>query len=545
MLPDLLRDAQATREALSRACPISQSPRAQALFADHARRTLAALEQAPLTSNADRADALLLRHLLTTEDRRPLDPDLEALIPALPNLITLADRKYAKSLPDPESDAARYAKTTQALRTSQSRLEHALRDSNPRDICPEPRARRAALLLKSLSEHLEHSHQHASSYHPLYSWWCNEPHRHLTNALAEFTTWLEQEFIPTDHQIPGEPVGRDGLLDDLHREMLSCTPEELLAIGQREWEWCVAERDRISRELGFERWQDALDHVKSQHVAPGEQPKLVIELAEEAIAFLEKRDLITLPHDAKTTWRLVMMSPEMQRTAPFFLGGEAIWVSYPTDTMTHEQKLMAMRGNNRHFARATVHHELIPGHHLQFYAFQRHNTHRHGLIGTPFWIEGWALYWELLFYRNGFVQSLEDQLGFLFWRSHRAARIVFSLRFHLGEMSTADCVQMLVEEVGHEQSTAEGEVRRSFNGDWPPLYQLAYLIGAIQMVALRNEVVSTKRLFTEKEFHDRVLTLGQMPWSVVRALLLDEEINPNTPPTWNWDPGRPVDDLLR
>jgi hypothetical protein len=65
------------------------------------------------------------------------------------------------------------------------------------------------------------------------------------------------------------------------------------------------------------------------------------------------------------------------------------------------------------------------------------------------------------------------------------------------------------------------------------------------MVALRHEVVTTKRLITEKEFHDRVLTLGQMPWSVVRALLLGEEINPNVPPTWNWDPGRPVDDLLR
>ena len=60
-----------------------------------------------------------------------------------------------------------------------------------------------------------------------------------------------------------------------------------------------------------------------------------------------------------------MMSPERQLVAPFFLGGETILVSYPTDGMTHEQKLMSLRGNNKHFARATVHHELIPGHHLQ------------------------------------------------------------------------------------------------------------------------------------------------------------------------------------
>ena len=29
--------------------------------------------------------------------------------------------------------------------------------------------------------------------------------------------------------------------------------------------------------------------------------------------------------------------------------------------------MMSMRGNNIHFSRATVHHELIPGHHLQGY----------------------------------------------------------------------------------------------------------------------------------------------------------------------------------
>ena len=33
-------------------------------------------------------------------------------------------------------------------------------------------------------------------------------------------------------------------------------------------------------------------------------------------------------------------------------------MSYPTDGMTHEQKLMTMRGNNPHFAHAATHHEL-------------------------------------------------------------------------------------------------------------------------------------------------------------------------------------------
>ena len=46
-------------------------------------------------------------------------------------------------------------------------------------------------------------------------------------------------------------------------------------------------------------------------------------------------------------------------------GNEMIQVSYPTNTMSQEAKLMSLRGNNRYFARATVQHELIPGHHLE------------------------------------------------------------------------------------------------------------------------------------------------------------------------------------
>ena len=44
--------------------------------------------------------------------------------------------------------------------------------------------------------------------------------------------------------------------------------------------------------------------------------------------------------------------------------------------MAHEDKLMSMRGNNVHFSRATVHHELIPGHHLQQFMTARYSTQR-------------------------------------------------------------------------------------------------------------------------------------------------------------------------
>ena len=46
-------------------------------------------------------------------------------------------------------------------------------------------------------------------------------------------------------------------------------------------------------------------------------------------------------------------------------------------------------------------------------------------------------------------------------------------------------ITFLVDTVNFERANAEGEVRRSFNGSYPPVYQAAYMLGALQFRALR------------------------------------------------------------
>src|SRR5260370_28737132 len=129
--------------------------------------------------------------------------------------------------------------------------------------------------------------------------------------------------------------------------------------------------------------------------------------------------------------------------------------------MTHVHKVMSMRGKNIPIARATVYHELTPGHHLQGFMQARYRPYRRS-FSTPFWIEGWALYWEMLLWDKQFPKTPEDRVGMLFWRSHRCARIIFSLNFHLGKMTPQECIDFLVDRVGHERDNATAEVRRSF-----------------------------------------------------------------------------------
>jgi len=257
----------------------------------------------------------------------------------------------------------------------------------------------------------------------------------------------------------------------------------------------------------------------------------MLKLYNESVEFLKKNDLITIPPIAEETWRMSMMSPRQQLVSPFFLGGEVLQIAYPTDDMSHDDKLMSMRGNNPHFSRATVHHELIAGHHLQGFMNNRYKSYRN--FRTPFWTEGWALYWELILWDKNFPQSPEDKIGMLFWRMHRCARIIFSLNYHLNKWTPQQCIDFLVDRVGHERANAEAEVRRSFTGGYGPLYQLAYMTGAFQFYALKRELVDSGKM-TYKQYHDAVLQENSMPIEMLRAILTNQKLTKDFKTSWKF-----------
>ena len=375
-------------------------------------------------------------------------------------------------------------------------------------------------------------------YDPLFTWWNADPWKRADSALVRYARSLRRQVIGQregeDEPIIGDPVGLEALRAELAFELIPYGPEDLLRIAEREFAWCEAEMLKASRELGKGNdWKAALEQVKNSYVEPGRQTDLVRDLAYEATEYVESRGLVTVPPLAKEIWRMEMLSPERQKVSPFFLGGEVISVSYPTDAMSADDKLMSMRGNNPHFSRATVHHELIPGHHLQGFMTERYMPHRDE-FSTPFWTEGWALYWEMRLWDMGFPRGPEDRVGMLFWRMHRAARIIFSLRVHLGTMTPLQAVDFLVDRVGHERANATAEVRRSFNGSYPPLYQLAYMIGGIQFRSLHRQLVTGGRM-TEREFHDAVLQGGNMPVEMVRARLTGTRLNRGYRSEWRFD----------
>lgn len=461
--------------------------------------------------------------------------EMASLIPFAKTISDLEDTRRTLKDIDPAKTAALLSDLAKQIAAAQKSFDTPNAAKPKRTV-----ANRAVRTVDGLRRTLRSWYTFYNGYDPVFTWWCESPYKATDDALDKYSRYITEKLVgikPDDKTtIIGDPIGRDALIEELQFEMIPYTPEQLIEVANKEFAWCEAEMKKASKELGYgDDWKKALEAVKQKYVEPGKQPALIRDLAYQAIEFVEKNDLVTVPKLARDGWRMEMMTPERQLTSPFFLGGETILVSYPTNGMTHEQKMMSMRGNNPHFSHATVHHELIPGHHLQGFMNQRYRNYR-GDFRTPFWTEGWALYWEFLLWDMGFNKTPEDKIGALFWRMHRCARIIFSLSFHLEKMTPQECVDFLVDRVGHERDNASAEVRRSFGGDYGPLYQLAYMMGGLQFYNLQKELVGSKKM-TNKQFHDAILKEGAIPVEMVRAILTKQKLTKDFKTSWRYYPG--------
>ena len=485
----------------------------------------------------EQVDHILFKNYLEHETKETVRADAQfaEMLPLIPFAIKINEMEDTRRRLD-EIDPARAAdllnKIARQIADTQKLFET---DSTPRP--KRTIANRAARTVASLRETMRRWFAYYNAYDPTFTWWCESPYKAADEALGKYQSFITEKLVGISANdkttIIGDPIGREALIEELKFEMIPYSPEELIQIANKEFEWCQVELKKASREMGFgDDYMQAIEAVKQKYVEPGKQPELIRKFAYEAIEYVEKNDLVTVPKLARDGWRMEMMTPERQLVAPFFLGGETILVAYPTDGMTHEQKLMSLRGNNPHFARAVTHHELIPGHHLQGFMAQRYRPYRRH-FRTPFNTEGWALYWEFLLWDRGFSKTPEDKIGALFWRSHRAARIIFSLNFHLGNWTPEQCVDLLVNKVGHERDNALGEVRRSFSGDYGPLYQMAYMMGGLQFHQLHRDLVDSKRM-TDRQFHDAILKEGPIPVEMVRAVLTKQKLARDFKPTWRF-----------
>lgn len=535
---DPIMQYQADVTSLERTYSVRESDEFYARFGRFYSEWLKKLKDFPFDtfSQNGKVDYVLLRNQIEKDayflqQKKAEFDQIKNTIPFADKIMALVrQRRVGKHL-----DAEQAAKALNELKKNVQSVQKEL------EKLPKPSERISKKAVSATREYrkaINEFYSFYNEYDPLFGWWTQAPHTELDSAFSSYErflkTWKASDAAKDDGSgIVGNPIGREQIIKSLETEFISYTPEELIAIANKEFAWCEKEMLKASQEMGFgNNWKEALEKVKNDHVEPGQQPEFVAFLANEAIDYLQKNDLVTVPDLAKEDWGMKMLSAQEQKFNPFFLGGDNIYIAFPTAAMAHEDKLMSLRGNNKHFARATVFHELIPGHHLQGFMVDRYNPHRQ-LFYTPFWIEGWALYWEMILWEKNFQKSPENRVGMLFWRMHRCARIIFSLNYHLGNWAPQQCIDFLVDKVGHERANATAEVRRSFTGGYGPLYQLAYMIGAKEFYALRGELVNSGKM-KEKDFHDTILQSGPISIELLRALITQQPLTRDFKTQWKF-----------
>ena len=350
----------ADRSLLQRRYPLRRSPARVERMREFYRGWRESLGKIDFEASSQdgKIDHILFRNRLDYEMRslkHQAERSLETrpLLPFESVVIELEEARQAMKTVDSRAVARRLTELSAAISATRDTVIGSKKLPVDARISPTV-ATRAARYTEDLARTLSRWFRFYDGYDPAFSWWVRKPYETASNALRDHAALIRRELVrggSGDDTLIGDPIGSEALLSELAYEMIPYSPEELVDIAEREYSWCRAEMLKASRELGFgEDWKAALDHVKGLHVEPGRQPALIKELADEAVRFLDDRKLVTIPELCREGWRMQMMSPARQKTSPYFLGGESIIVSYPTESMDHADKLMSMRGNNRHFA---------------------------------------------------------------------------------------------------------------------------------------------------------------------------------------------------
>lgn len=538
-VPELITEYQADISDLNNVYIFQHSPEYFSRFNEFYSQWLQRLKKFDFNALnvSDRVDFLLLkRNILNDQyDLQQSEKDYGQYSYALPfaqNIIALQQKRRRGQRLDAAATAKELNEIMKSIENGKAAVsKNPLADKNLLD--------QAIATIDELRKGLKNVFSFYNGYDPDFSWWLKTTYPDTDAALAAYAKWLSTRVVVKADKamdssgIVGHPVGRDKIIQLLQSEIIPYTPEQLIEIAYKEFAWCDSEMLKASRQLGFGNdWKKALEKVKENHVALGYQPELINRLEEKAIHFIDSLGLVTIPPLAREAWRMDMLSTQRQKFASYFLGGPEILIAYPTDEMTYEQKMMSLKSNNYAFANAEVYHELIPGHNLQFFMGRRYKTYRR-FFSTPFSVEGWAFYWEMIMWDKGYDRTPEDKIGSLFWRMTRCARIIFSLNYHLGKWTPQQCIDYLYDRVGLEKASAESEVRRSFTGGYGPLYQLAYMFGALQMHALHHEVVDAKKM-TDKEFNDAFLHEGTIPIELFRAIILKQKLPEDYKSQWEF-----------
>jgi uncharacterized protein (DUF885 family) len=175
-------------------------------------------------------------------------------------------------------------------------------------------------------------------------------------------------------------------------------------------------------------------------------------------------------------------------------------------------------------AASTTYHEAVPGHHFQL-ALEMELTGLPPFRTLGFWpqgtayVEGWALYAELVADEAGLFRSEAERFGMLDGQALRAVRLIVDTGLHAFGWSRDRAFRAMVA-AGIHPTDASSETDRYIA--WPG-QALAYLTGRREIQRLRRERERREgAAFDIRQFHEDVLRHGKLPLAILARVVLGD-----------------------
>jgi uncharacterized protein (DUF885 family) len=324
-------------------------------------------------------------------------------------------------------------------------------------------------------------------------------------------------------------IGRKAY-DDMLRE------EQLLPFDSRDVEQMG--RDELAHGWAEEAWLTALSRRSSLPFgAPsggGMAPSgaALIDYYRDRIAelrqFVLEHDLLTVPDwlgsinvvETPAFLQPILPGAAMDPARLFSLSSTGYYYITPPKSLLQAAASLDMNEDFDHDRiLSTAAHEAMPGHFLQLSIAKRHPDFIRKIQHSGVFAEGWAFYGEEMFVKLGLYGSnLDGRLHTARWERVRGARAIIDSQLASGTLTYESAVDFFVAQTRYTKQAAQAAVAGIATN---PGYVIAYTAGRLQLEnLLADYMLKTGERGSLHDFHDRLLSYGTTPFSIVAPELL-------------------------
>src|SRR5229473_1560963 len=246
----------------------------------------------------------------------------------------------------------------------------------------------------------------------------------------------------------------------------------------------------------------------------------------EMVGFLKENHLVTLP-SYLGRFEIRQLPEAFKPTSPGgFMNAPGVYDKDPSGfyfipTYNPASKNFYIRAAIED-PRPILGHEGIPGHFLQLSIANHLKDEIRRQHSDGIFVEGWALYGEEMLMRTGLYPNQSPSQGQVLRLSrYRAARIGVDVNLQTGRWTFPQAVDYFMEAGGLDREAATGEAAGAASS---PSQKIGYMVGKWQIMRLLGRYREAQGTgFRLGEFHDRLISYGSLPVSVIEWLMFDDD----------------------